>query len=164
MRQRQRGMTLLEFALVVIIAGLLMGLAMTKILRLEADVERVNMQRTVSALNSALAMEFAERVVNGRLHTVPEMVEINPMDWLAQMPATYVGSLDPTGSEAVPKGHWYYDVQQGLLVYRVAHVGRFETGLEGVPRARFRVEVVEHPRDGAPQGVRMVAAEPFAWR
>jgi general secretion pathway protein G len=164
MRRRQQGLTLLEFALVVVIAGLLMGLAMTKILRLEADVERVNMQRTVSALNSALAMEFADRVVNGRLDTVPQMAAINPMDWLAQVPATYVGTLGPAEAEAVPEGRWYYDAQQGLLVYRVAHAARFETGLEGLPRARFRVEVVAHPRGGAPQGIRMVAAEPFAWK
>ncbi|ACL74337.1 prepilin-type N-terminal cleavage/methylation domain-containing protein [Thioalkalivibrio sulfidiphilus] len=164
MRRHQRGLTLLEFALVVVVVGLLMWLAMTKILRLEADVERVNMQRTVAALNSALAMEFAERVVNGRLGTVPEMAGTNPMDWLAQVPGTYLGTLGPAEAGAVPEGRWYYDAQQGLLVYRVAHTGRFESGVEGVPRARFRVEVVEHPRDGSPQGVRLVAAELFIWK
>jgi general secretion pathway protein G len=164
MSRRQQGITLLEFALVVVMVGLLMWFAMDRILRLEADVERVNMQRTVAALNSALAMEFAERVVSGRLDSVQELAAANPMDWLAQVPDTYVGPLDPVDAEAVAEGRWYYDGEQGLLVYRVGHVGRFETGLEGLPRARFKVEVVGHPRDGSPQGVRMVAAEPFAWK
>jgi hypothetical protein len=164
MCRRQRGLTLLEFALVVVFMGLLMWLAMTKILRLEADVERVNVQRTVAALNSALAMEFAERVVDSRLDTVPELAGSNPMERLAQVPHNYLGPVQDPAPKDVMAGHWYYDADDRLLVYRVSHGDRFATPLEGPPRARFRVEVVTSERDGSPQGVRMVAVDAFEWR
>lgn len=164
MIRREQGLTLLEFTLVVLFIGLLMWLAMTKILRLEGDVERVNVQRTVAALNSALATDFAERVVTGRLDTAPELASGNPMDRLAQVPHNYLGPLaDPIPAE-IRVGHWYYDAADGLLVYRVSHGDRFESPLEGPPRARFRVEVVASERDGTPQGVRMVAVDAFEWK
>ncbi|OOG26786.1 prepilin-type N-terminal cleavage/methylation domain-containing protein [Thioalkalivibrio denitrificans] len=161
---RQRGLTLLEFALVVVFVGLLMWLAMTKILRLEGDVERVNVQRTVAALNSALAMEFAERVVESRLDTVPELASGNPMERLAQVPHNYLGPIEHAAPAEIRLGHWYYDMEEAVLVYRISHADRFETPLEGPPRARFRVEVVTNERDGSPQGVRVVAVDAFEWK
>ena len=164
MRERQKGLTLLEFALVVVFMGLLMWLAMTKILRLEGDVERVNVQRTVAALNSALAMEFAERVVDSRLDTVPELAGGNPMERLAQVPHNYLGPMEQAAPAEIRLGHWYFDTEEEVLVYRVSHADRFVTPLEGPPRARFRVEVVTSERHGGPQGVRVVAVDAFEWK
>jgi hypothetical protein len=127
MCRRQRGLTLLEFALVVVFMGLLMWLAMTKILRLEADVERVNVQRTVAALNSALAMEFAERVVDSRLDTVPELAGSNPMERLAQVPHNYLGpaagsgtgmSWRDTGTTTRMTGCWSTGFPTGIALRR----------------------------------------------
>lgn len=170
---REAGLSLLEFALLVIIVGLLMVIAMEKILRLEVDVERVNLERVIGSLRSALAVEFARRVVDQRLATLAELQGANPMDYLQMRPDNYLGVHARPTPHSLPKGSWYYDSAEQSLVYLVKNTPYFETALEGPARARFELTLVfaDMNRNGrfdagvdAIEGVNIRARERYRWR
>ena len=165
-RTRQAGLSVLEVALVVILVGVLMVIAMEKILRLDVQAERVHLERTVATLQSALVIEFADRVVHEGLAATRTLEAINPVDVLARVPATYIGEFAEPVPEGVAGGAWYFDTRSRSLVYRVRNAAQFETALDSPKRARFRVRLVEGQRGGRAriEGVVIEPVEPYAWR
>ena len=170
---RQAGLSIFEVTLVVILVGILMVIAMEKILRLDVDAERVGMQRMIGQLQSALVIEFADRVVHDGLAATRDMEAINPMSVLAKAPATYIGEFDQSVPPGVAGGDWYFDTRSRTLVYVVRNTEFFEGVLGDPERARFRVRLAFEDRNGngrydAPreriEGVIIEPVEPHRWK
>lgn len=170
-RGRQRGMSLLELAVVIVVIGLLMAFAAERILRLTGDIERVNMQRVVGLSNTALAIEFAERITSpGGRDRLAELNGINPMTLMLRQPVQYVG-VYAGGAASAPKGRWYWRPLSRQLVYRVEHEQRFE-GASGTNRVAFRSRLIYEDVNGDgrftngvdhPRGARLVPATDYSW-
>jgi len=162
----QRGLSIFEVTLVVILVGILMVIAMERILRLDVQAERVYLERTVGILQSALLIEFADRVVHDGLAATRTLEAINPVVVLARPPATYVGEFAQPVPPGVAGGEWYFDTGSRSLVYLVRNGGQFETVLDEPKRARFQVRLVQGQRAGTPriEGVVIEPVEPYAWR
>lgn len=132
---RARGFTLLEVTLTLLLIATLTGLSAAALLRLEAQVERLQVQRTVAAIESALAMEFAARALEGRLADTAELERRNPLDWLVNAP-----SATAAGVFSRDEGGWRYDSTRHELEYRFGHRNAEQE------LVRFRVEVVASER------------------
>ena len=172
-RRGQAGLSIFEVTLVVILVGILMVIAMEKILRLDVDAERVAMQRMIGQLQSALVIEFADRVVHEGLAATRDMEGINPMSVLAGVPAKYVGEFDEPIPPGVAGGEWYFDTGNRTLVYMVRNVEYFEGHLHNPARARFQVRLAFEDRNGNGRydpglegigGVIIEPVEPYHWK
>ena len=134
----QRGFTLLELAVVVTIISFLMVVAIEKIWALRTEAERAAVAQVVGALRSALGLEVARRFVREGLDSIPELVDSNPMELLAQRPAGYQGEVENADPSAFGGGEWFFDPMAGILTYMVRFQGSFDTELMPA-RLRFRV-------------------------
>ena len=131
------------------------------------------MQRVVGSLQSALTIEFADRVVHQWLETTADLDRINPVSVTAAPPATYVGEFRESVPAGVEKGQWFFDTRSRTLVYLVRNDAWFESPLGAPQRARFQVELVFDDRNANGrydrgidkiEGVRLTPAEDFTWR
>lgn len=168
----ERGFTLIELVVVVIIVALLITVAIARLLSLAADAERVAMETTLGTLRSALGMKFAEHVVRQDMNGLQALAGSNPMDRLAELPVNYLGAFDRADAATIEDGHWYFDRAARQLVYRVRNRANFTGGVANPPRARFGIELVYADRNAngrfdagvdAIEGLRLAAVEAYAW-
>jgi prepilin-type N-terminal cleavage/methylation domain-containing protein len=134
-----RGFTLLELVVVACLVGIFATVALDRLLRYQEVAEKTAMEATIGAIRSAQTLQLASRILHGGLASVPGMEEQNPIDWLAQPPAAYLGTLQDPSVAEIPKGSWYFDLKNKELVYRPQHTRYLLPGPDGTDRIRFKV-------------------------
>ncbi len=165
----QKGFTLLELVVVVIIICLLAVVAMDRYYKLLIDVERTSMEHDLGVMRSAIGIQVADRYVKGDMAGLEELVGSNPMEQLAEKPSNYLGIIDSVDLEDLEKGSWLYDRDSQTLIYLVRNQLYFQSVLEEPERARFKIfPVYSDRREGnaAKQyisGLKLQALEPYQW-
>lgn len=124
---KEKGFTLLELVVVIVIISLLAVVATGYYRKLLVRVESTTLEYNLGTLRSAAAMTFAEYYLHGRLAELPALLATNPMELLAQVPKNYRGSL-PAASQNLQPGSWYFDPAAQRLVYQVNHRAYFRAG------------------------------------
>jgi len=117
-RERQRGLSLLEFTLVVIVISVLIVLAFERIAAVRSDMERVMIRHTVAAMREALALETVHRALDPSAGSTMELVGGNALELLDPAPSGYARGRRFSDWQAAPPGTWFYDLQRHLVVYR----------------------------------------------
>lgn len=167
-----KGFSLLELVIVIVIISVLLVVAISRLLAVLVDAERVTMETVAGTLRSAIGMKVAEAIVKSRVLELPALEGSNPMALLAETPQNYLGELDGADPAALEDGNWYYDRRDRVLVYLVRHRGYFSGGQANPPRARFAVKLVYSdskgngrfdPGQDEIQGMRLVPVEPYSW-
>jgi prepilin-type N-terminal cleavage/methylation domain-containing protein len=165
--ERTRGFSLLELVIVIAIMSVLITVAISKLLALQVDAERVSVETLVGTLRSALGIKVAEQYARQNFAGIRALGGSNPMERLAQLPGNYLGVLDSPDPATLPDGNWYYDARCRCLVYLVRNKGYFSGGLANPARARFAVQVVysQSQADGARhvEGIRFEPLEKYRW-
>lgn len=171
-KTRARGFSLLELIIVIVIISLLLVLAISRLLALQVDAERVAMEMVLGTLRSAIGIKVAEHIVRQDIRGLALLEDSNPMDRLAEPPANYLGAFDHPDPKALKDGSWYFDTRERVLVYLVRNKGFFSGGAPDPPRARFAVRLVYVDRNGngrydregdTIEGVRLAPVEPYSW-
>lgn len=167
-----RGFSLFELLVVIVIVSILMVIAISRLLALQVDAERVVMESTVGALRSALGIKVAESIVKHKIAGLPAYEGSNPMNLLAEVPANYLGEIEGADPYVLEKGSWYFDKLAKSMVYIIDNTGYFSGGMDDPPRARFRVRLVytdvnangvfDNGIDSV-EGLQFVALEPYKW-
>lgn len=145
-RSRCAGFSMLELTVVIIIIGVLLVVAMTRLLPYLDEAERVAVLNVERQLKSSLVMEAAQRIARGQSASIAELEQINPMELLLEPPGTYAGVYAGSGRD-LPARHWYFNAASNRLVYK--------TGKPYVPSVRdhifddpqFAVRVIFEDRD-----------------
>ncbi len=171
-KRGDHGFSLLELVAVIVVISFLLVIAISRLLALQVDAERVAMQTVLGTLRSAIGMKVAKSIVRNEVSGLRALVGGNPMDRLAELPSNYLGELknvDPAQQQA---GNWYFDSAAKTLVYLVRNKGHFTGGSPGTPRARFAIELVFADKNSngvfdrrvdSIQGLRLSALEPYRW-
>ncbi len=164
------GFTLFEFLVVVTFISLLGAVLLERLWRYQEHAEKAAMEQMVGALRSALRLKIAEYLPKGRASLL-QLVSANPMDWLDEKPANYVGDRYGTAPVSVPAGSWYFDLRDKSLVYKVA--GRhFMADHNGQKEVRYQVRAVSdiNAKDGddiadkqSINGVTLVSLGSYRW-
>lgn len=169
---RQRGFTLIELVVVVVIVAIMTGFALDRLLPLIGRAERAAFLQVQSQLRSALLLEAAEKITRGQSARLGELAGVNPMALLLSTPANYHGLLPRQTDEPVARASWYYDERTGRLVYFVGKHTQFQplTGPEN--RIELFVEFVFGDRNGSGSyepsidefdGLRLASAFAYDW-
>ena len=170
--RRDTGFSLLELVAVIVIISLLLVIAISRLLALQVDAERVAMQTVLGTLRSAIGMKVAETIVKDNVPGLGSLVGSNPMDRLAELPSNYLGELKDVDPAQQETGNWYFDSAAKTLVYLVRNKGHFTGGSPGKSRARFAIQLVFADRNSngvfdrrvdSIQGLRLSALEPYRW-
>jgi general secretion pathway protein G len=169
----ERAFSLLELLIVIVVIGLLLAVAIERLLKVRFEAERAMVQSVLTALRSSLSIEFASAAVGGRMARLDTAAGSNPMPLLAEKPETYAGEFFGADPALFEPGTWYFDTRDRTLVYVVRFPERFVTPLSGPPRARVRVEPdyddldrngrFDAGRDPV-RGLKLVPAERFYWK
>ena len=171
-RDTNAGFSLLELVIVIVIISVLLVLAISRLLALQVDAERVTMESVAGILRSALGIKVADSIVQMKVADLPALEGSNPMDLLAETPRNYLGERDGVDPAKLEDGNWYFDKQDKVLVYVVRHKGFFDGGLPNPPRARFALRLVYSDKNGnsvfnpgvdAIEGMRLSPVEPYSW-
>ncbi len=166
------GISMIEITIVIGLLAALAGFLVTRLGRLQVDAERAAMQQVLQGVRSLLNLHMASWVASGRSSDLGELVGSNPMEQLSPPPPNYVGRVGADDASWIRGGQWYFEEDDGLLIYRVQNEQYFVTTLAGPPRARFKIQGVE--ADGIRsaqfgsegtkiQGLTVSAVEPFRW-
>lgn len=166
-----RGFSLLELVVVIVIVSILLTVAISRLLALQVDAERVAMETVAGTLRSAVGIKVAEHIVRQDIAGLKDLEGSNPMDRLAELPGNYLGELDGPDPSRLEDGNWYFDTRSRVLVYLVRNKGFFTSELGG-SRAGFAIRLVyaDTNRNGvfdpgvdSIEGLRLVAVAPYAW-
>lgn len=146
-RAHQRGASKFEFAIVVILVSILVGVAANRISLVRGRYEAVAMQGVLGALRSTLGIALAARIVQAPA-SIDALDGCNPFDLLQGLPGNYGGVITKADGGTLRPGHWYFDAASKTVVYRVRGGRWFNSSLKGPPRARFRVVLDYTDTDG----------------
>jgi prepilin-type N-terminal cleavage/methylation domain-containing protein len=171
-RSSYRGFSLLELVIVIVIISVLLVMAISRLLALQVDAERVTMEMVAGTLRSAIGMKVAQSIVELKVAELSALEGSNPMAQLAETPQNYLGERDGVDPAALEDGNWYFDRQAKVLVYLVRNKGFFTGGQPNPPRARFALRLVYSDKNGngvfnpgvdAIEGLRLSPVETYSW-
>lgn len=168
---RQGGFTLLELMVVACVVAVLATVLLNRMRFYQKMAEKTAVEQTVGVLQSALQLRVASLIVNNRLDEASELVQQNPMLWLAQKPNNYGGEYFDQLPEGDVSGRWYFDLKERTLVYFVHNAAKGEEG--ALSQLRFKTNlllaarsfpVAERPVSGkAIEGVVLEQIVPYVW-
>ncbi len=150
-----RGFTLLEMVVVICLVGVLASVLLERMLRYQELAEKAAVEATIGSIRSAEALQLSARILSGGIASASTLAEENPIDWLADPPAGYVGSFYDASIADIPKGTWYFDRKTKELGYRLLRSRFFTPGADGLDRLRYKVVIHLGPVAQAP-GIRAV--------
>lgn len=173
LRLRADGFTLFELIVVIILVSLLSGMLFRRFLDYQEVAEKAAMEQTAGAIRSALAIQMAGLIAQGKVEELPKLATLNPVTLLAEVQKNYAGEFYEPGADDIPPGSWYYDLKRKQLVYRVQRGEHFVPDEQGNKSVRYRVSLVyNQPLDRtAPAtevrnigGVVLQEVEPYVWK
>lgn len=171
MINKQRGFTLLELVVVIVIVSILGLFAIDRVLAIRVAAEQAAIKQLVGTIKSALGLKVAQLALQGNMPAVAKLDKSNPLLILSQVPLNYIGEKDNSNSITEP-GIWYFHKNQNALIYNVRYSEGFETKLKGLPRIRYRIKLVYNDnnknkrfdiRNDSIAGLDLFPVENFSW-
>ena len=161
-RATGRGFTLLELIVVICVFATLFGVALDRLQRYQDDAERAVMRSTLASFKTALQLQVAELLIGRRGDQVDRLQGQNPVLWLEEPPANYLGAFAAGEMREKPPGSWYFDTRAGELVYLPRAAIFAAEGSNAPYELRFRVRI-DYETAATPQGpARRVSAAVLA--
>lgn len=163
-RWHDRNLARMELVIAVLILGLLVGVFSRYTLRVFAHAERSMMNSTVISINTALNYRASMAVMMGKYDELEFLLKMNPMEDMQTIPevnhfnneinnyvfelasdiisppSNYGGNLASYDPDLMEKGKWYYQQDEGLIVYTISNSEFFESNIDGLARIRFRIK------------------------
>jgi len=134
---RQRGASILEFAVCMALMGIFGFVLLERSLYYQEYAEKTAMESTAENIRTGLRYKVADLILANRMSEIATLADENPMNWLAEQPGNYLGELDaPPTSE--PKGLWYFDRRNRELVYTVNNRRHYSPSMDRDFRVRYR--------------------------
>jgi general secretion pathway protein G len=162
----QRGFTLLEMVVVVIVISMVGYVALGYYQKLLVDTERTKVQHDVGVMRSAIGMQVAQSFVSGNMHALSQFVGGNPIFLLEKRPQNYLGVYPNDRSVELEKGHWFFAAQEGTLIYIVRNESYCDTVLHDPKRIKFKIDPITADKDDGETkivGLTLKAITPYVW-
>lgn len=144
---KQRGASLLEFAVAVAVIGVLMTVLLQRVFYYQGEAERVAVEHTVANLRAALEIKVAEGKLPGGSVNLTNLTEENPLNLLKNKPANYAGELFQPSDSDIGEGNWCFDRHDKSLIYLLNNGISF--GDAQSKRLKFKVKLLRLPHSPA---------------
>jgi len=157
---KQRGASLLEFAVTVAVIGILAMVLLQRLFYYQGEAERTAVQLTVANVRSALETRAAEGKLPGRSVDLTSLAEQNPFNLLKDKPPNYAGELYSPSDADIGPGNWCFDRADKTLVYLLNIRNSF--GGSESKRLKFKVKLLRLPHSPAkPSGTPEIVGVAF---
>ena len=145
--QKQRGASLLEFALSVVVVGILMTVLLHRIQHYQREAAEAAMRLTVANVRTALGIKVANGQLPHGTFNLTILAEENPFDWLKDKPANYAGEYFSPSDADIGAGNWCFDRTDKSMIYLI---NIRESFLDAqTKRLRFKVKLLRLPHSPA---------------
>lgn len=147
----QKGFTLIELVVVMVILALLAAVAVPKFLDLQKQAEAASVKKVLGNLRSALSLRVARGLVNSEDLSLLATGASNQLlimeDLLSNKPETYTGV---EGANIAIKGAWYdYGANNDLVyVLKNSDIVTASQAQGGEQKLRFHIVVIQETIDG----------------
>jgi prepilin-type N-terminal cleavage/methylation domain-containing protein len=142
-----QGFSLLEFVVVICLIGILLAVAIVRLVPFTVEAERVAVLTLEGQMRSTVMMAAAQRIARGESASIATLNGANPMDFMLEVPGNYIGELNSAGLATDSSGHWFFDVKKRRLVYRPRQGFTFRSAEDPVKQLEFEVRVAFADRD-----------------
>jgi general secretion pathway protein G len=164
----QTGLTLLELVVSITVSLLVAGVLLDRFLFYQEVAEKARIELEIVKLKLALQVRVGALIAEHRQVDYAAMVRENPVRWLDEPMAGYRGEPGPAEATLLPGGVWYFDREQGHLVYLLNSSRHFIPDSQGRKRIRLMVRTVRagsgaRRNDQAVIGLQVVPVEPYRW-
>jgi len=143
-RRRSHGFTLLEFGVTVLVAATVSALLLNRFDYYREQAEMAATRQLVAAMRTALHVRAVQLRAAGRTDALRALAEDNPMNWLEQKPANYLGEFDAPDPEKIGRTGWVFDARDKSIVYLLPNAERLSFGTARL--LRFKVEFLRTPQ------------------
>lgn len=106
--RRQTGLGKLEFAVFLVLFGILSAFLLDRLIALEQETEQLEVDLTLRHIDIGLKLAIGERMMRGEDAKIPALLDANPLIFLGSPPKVGAGGT---------AGAWAYDRQRRLLSY-----------------------------------------------
>ena len=130
-----RGASRLEFSVVLVVFSILAHLLFTRLIALEHDTERLEVDLMVRNINIGLKLAIGEHLMRGEEPRIAALVAANPLDFLGQKIAAPQGLPSVAGGSAAA---WHFSPTDRILRYEPRQSEAFEG------RTELRWQIVGH--------------------
>jgi len=133
------GFTLIELVAAILILSVVGGVFLNRLHFYQAMAEKASLDYTLMVLKAGLQIRLAELIVTNRQADAAELESENPMQWLSEKPANYLGEYrDPP-----ERGNWYFDTRQRQLVYVVNNSDYLDAAeVTGTKQLRYKPKLL----------------------
>lgn len=127
--KHQRGANKFEFAVIVVIFGILATILLVRLHGIEVEAERTEVDLTVRNIRVGIQLAIGERIMRGEEDRIVEVAQGSPIDFLGHRPR---GFTDDKAAET--SGQWAYNPVVRELIY----LPRLPQAFDGAAELRWR--------------------------
>lgn len=143
----QGGFKLLELGVATAIFGILVTLLLQRLWFYQEQAEQVAFKQVVANVRAALDLKLAQGHLPGNSVDLTMLSQQNPLDWLSEKPANYLGEFDGAPPVVRTGGYWYFDRNDKSLIYLLKMRETF--GTQELKRLKFKVKLLRLPKNPA---------------
>ena len=136
--RRRTGITTIEFAACLALLAVFAAFLLNRLAAYEELAEKTTVDLTISQIRDGIRHDLIRALLAGKRPVVNEMLERNPVSWLAQPPEAHMGEFGSLPGQARP-GAWYYVSKTHELVYVPRHSAHLNTPSSDPVRLRWRL-------------------------
>lgn len=137
---RQRGITAVEFAVVLLLLSVLLAGLAQALGYVQEQAEKTMVRYAVVALESGLKLEAVSRMTRGRSTDVAKLAGEDPFQWVEPKPQGHRGEWREPAAGRQAESGWYWNGQRKEVIYVLARSDRFTPGPGGKAEIRYRIE------------------------
>lgn len=137
------GVTLFEFAVVIVVFGILLAVLLDRVRIYKEQAELAGMHMLVGNMQSALNNRLLAAQARGQALDRVELAMQNPISWLERVPENYAGEGDDLTQKPLSAGRWYFDRTGHCLIYVFSRKKSFLE--DSIERRYFKVEFLRLP-------------------
>ncbi len=173
-RWLDRNLTRAELVFALLMISLLIATFSRYMIGTFSQAEQSMVSRTVNNINTALNYRVSIAIMRNQSEKLDEILDMNPMEdmrskieidefgkdiniintvfanEIINAPINYAGEIVYEGS-ILEKGKWYFDIKTKELIYTINNDEFFDTELEGIPRAVYKIQLDFKDNDGNKQ-------------
>lgn len=116
---RSAGFSVFELVAFIILASIVYAGAVNRFAQFPGQAERANFLAISTTLQSAINTEMLYGVGVGRIDSPQRLIGANPMDFMLEPPANYLGAFSQLDTSNLDRRVWYFDLATRELVYLV---------------------------------------------
>jgi len=173
--KRMYGSSRLELLVAAALVAVFAAILLNRLAFYQEAAEKAKVEYSISILKSALRMQMATMLVEGRTEDYALLARQNPLDWLEEKPADseYVSVAAGSTVTRNMAGQWQFDAENRTLTYWPVRDEHLQADASGYKRIRLHVKAIFNapaPKSGTPTepakevivSVRL-HVEPYQW-